>query len=529
MARLLVGTDGTENYAVSRDGSEIFVAGHDGFVREYSVGNGALLHKWLVGQSLGGIALSPDGTQIVATESVPVSTHQTSDWTSNVTVDAVYQLDVASGYVQTYDYTTTGDGYTFTDVAFAGNNTVVLAQNILPGWSGWAPIFTLNLDTVQFTAHGSFYSGLGSTPSLTSSASDNTVLVGQLGLSSADYFLLSDTGTVTASVGDYANGIMGYAQGIEAIGGSGASGRIAFASGGGLYLFNLHFGYITNLAEADPALGSATGLAFSADASILYVVNPTAGEIDAIALEDNMIIQRISLGGYTPKVMAESAELTVLPDGHTFLVSTTLGLVEVTSSGANIPTDHADKLIGTAGDDTIVGLLGGDHLFGQGGADKLYGDGGNDHVWGCGGNDILFGGAGKDALFGGEGNDILVGGAGKDTLTGGGGADAFVFSLSDSGAKRSNADVITDFSHTQHDLIDLSSIDSNVVRPGRQPFHFIGDAAFAGKGQQLGAELHYVHADGMTYVEGDLNGDGKADFTIALTGTIDLVASDFLL
>ncbi|WP_232280937.1 calcium-binding protein [Novosphingobium nitrogenifigens] len=530
MSRLLVGTNGYENFVVSPDSKDIFVAGNDGYVREYSSSTGSLLNKWLVGNNLGGIAISHDGTQLVITEQTPVSTSQSNMWTSNVTVDAVYQVDVASGYVQTYQYTATGSNYTFAGVSFTDDNTVILSENILPGWSGWAPLVKLDLNTVTFSAFGNFYSGLGSAPSLVQSATGTNILVGQLGLSSADYFLINSSGTTIANTTDYQNGVMGYANEIEAFVGSGSTGRIAIVTGGGLHLYDGAFHYIANLATSYPDLGYSAGITFNADGSILYAIDTKTNEIDGIALENGIIVQHIAIGGsYTFSTLKWGSELTLLNDGHTFLLSTTSGIVEVDAPTTNIPTDHADKLNGTAQDDVIAGLKGADIIHGWGGNDTIYGDGGADKLNGDNGNDILFGGAGTDELRGGSGNDILVGGTGKDVLYGGKGADSFYFVAGDTGKTRVTADVIADFNHAEHDIIDLSAIDTNVSRGGLQPFKFIGDAAFSASGQQIAGELHYVHADGMTYVEGDMNGDGKADLVIALKGTIDLVASDFLL
>jgi hypothetical protein len=42
-------------------------------------------------------------------------------------------------------------------------------------------------------------------------------------------------------------------------------------------------------------------------------------------------------------------------------------------------------------------------------------------------------------------------------------------------------------------------------------------------------QLHYAQAAGNTYVEGDTDGDGLADFVIALTGLHALAAGDFVL
>ena len=60
--------------------------------------------------------------------------------------------------------------------------------------------------------------------------------------------------------------------------------------------------------------------------------------------------------------------------------------------------------------------------------------------------------SGDETAIGGAGNDILYGSDGNDTLTGGGGADVFKFKAGDTGS-----DVISDFSITDGDKVDLSS------------------------------------------------------------------------
>ncbi|WP_395676476.1 hypothetical protein [Inquilinus sp.] len=136
----------------------------------------------------------------------------------------------------------------------------------------------------------------------------------------------------------------------------------------------------------------------------------------------------------------------------------------------------------------------------------------------------LAGGAGDDGLTGGAGADILRGDAGRDLLVGGGGADRFVFATGDTGLGGSG-DRIGDFSHAQGDRIDLSAIDANMAVVGDQAFTFIGAGAFTGVAGQLRA----VSGGGLTALHGDVNGDGVADFTVGLTGTIVLVAADMVL
>jgi Ca2+-binding RTX toxin-like protein len=75
----------------------------------------------------------------------------------------------------------------------------------------------------------------------------------------------------------------------------------------------------------------------------------------------------------------------------------------------------------------------------------------NNVIIGNAGGNGLEGGAGNDTIDGGAGNDYLTGGLGADRLTGGAGKDTFRFSQGD------GKDVITDFSKTDHDAIDISS------------------------------------------------------------------------
>jgi hypothetical protein len=42
-------------------------------------------------------------------------------------------------------------------------------------------------------------------------------------------------------------------------------------------------------------------------------------------------------------------------------------------------------------------------------------------------------------------------------------------------------------------------------------------------------ELHYTVVNGSAVVEGDINGDGKADFSIKLDNVTKLSAADFVI
>ena len=130
------------------------------------------------------------------------------------------------------------------------------------------------------------------------------------------------------------------------------------------------------------------------------------------------------------------------------------------------------------------------------------------------------GGSGNDFILGSAGNDSLNGKGGFDKLAGGAGADTFVFSAA-ANTPVGIADLITDFNQSQHDLIDLHLIDANSVVAGDQAFTFIGSGAFT----HVAGQLRYDNLS-TTHIYGDINGDGIADFEIALTGNFTLVTAD---
>jgi Ca2+-binding RTX toxin-like protein len=202
--------------------------------------------------------------------------------------------------------------------------------------------------------------------------------------------------------------------------------------------------------------------------------------------------------------------------------------------------DGNDYLDGRAGNDAVFGDRGRDSVHGGEGDDVLYGGKGNDSgtistpststpqgppnysdleagLFGGAGNDRLFGGNGKDALDGGDGSDLIVGGKGQDLLAGGTGNDTFRFKIKDS--KPGKTDTILDFDDS--DRIDLSHIDANHGRKGKQEFVFIGDDGFGKKAGEL------KYAGGK--VKADVDGDGRADFVIKIEGAPLLNGDHFLL
>ncbi len=175
-----------------------------------------------------------------------------------------------------------------------------------------------------------------------------------------------------------------------------------------------------------------------------------------------------------------------------------------------------------------LSLLGTNDLSGTGNDvnNTLNGNAGDNILSGLGGMDYLDGGAGRDTLNGGADADWLIGGAGRDQLSGGGGGDYFNFDEGHfDGMTTNTCDRILDFSQVEGDRIRLEDMDANTVLGGEQAFSFIGSAAFHG----VAGELRYFQSSGNTFVQGDLNGDGAADFMIRLDGVHTLTGNDFML
>lgn len=224
------------------------------------------------------------------------------------------------------------------------------------------------------------------------------------------------------------------------------------------------------------------------------------------------------------------------------LANTMLG-----NSGHNVLNGGAgnDILKGGAGNDRLIGGLGRDSLYGGAGNDTYYVDTtadkvietssagsdlvhaavgytltanvesltllGTGNIGGTGNGlaNVITGNSGNNALNGAAGNDILRGGTGADRLTGGLGNDTFIFqTLKDSTVAGTGRDTIYDFA--RGDRIDLRAIDAKAGTAANDAFTFIGSGDFS----RRAGELRFEKAASDLYVQGDVNGDGKADFSI---------------
>jgi hypothetical protein len=227
-----------------------------------------------------------------------------------------------------------------------------------------------------------------------------------------------------------------------------------------------------------------------------------------------------------------------------------------------------------AGDDQVFGGGQADVIYGDAGADRIFGDGGNDLINAGAGDDAVFGGAGDDLIVAevGDGSDVYFGddsdggtgvdtldmsavsanvtvnlgsgplsngtasssqtgsdtiwgienvntGSGNDTITasnavnvmnGGAGNDTFKFTSTTA----ANGDTIVTFE--PGDRIDLTGIDANIGTAGDQSFTLVSGAPTAAG--QLGVTFE-TRADGdFTVVQGNIDGNADAEFTIEIAG-----------
>jgi hypothetical protein len=150
------------------------------------------------------------------------------------------------------------------------------------------------------------------------------------------------------------------------------------------------------------------------------------------------------------------------------------------------------------------------------------------------GEDVYKGSAGRviGIINGDEGNDSFTGGLkidrfqgdeGRDMMRGGGRADQFIYTLlGDSTVAQGGRDLIVDFGKGA-DRIDLEALDAIQSTVDDDSFSFVGKNAFSAEE----GELRYFFLGKKTLIQGDVDGDGTADFAIELKGRLNLTETDF--
>jgi len=276
------------------------------------------------------------------------------------------------------------------------------------------------------------------------------------------------------------------------------------------------------LLQTSGSAADSPGMTITATSHDVTVSGNATGPITVAAnsvanLHDNTIIQqddRTVAGFYTPALvqqvhdLAGAAGATGGPANAEHLAVTTLAATKpYVATDADIANFHTTLL------DTSVGQ----RITPHGAVSQV--------LAGGRGDDVITGGNGNDTLDGGAGNDVLAGNGGNDVLFGRAGADVFNFDktyLQPTGG----IDTIADFSSAQGDKIKVHSMDANPMTTVDDDFKWIGAQAF----HHVVGELHYVvEGSNSLLVQGDINGDGIADFSIKVLGVTSLNSTDFFL
>lgn len=232
-------------------------------------------------------------------------------------------------------------------------------------------------------------------------------------------------------------------------------------------------------------------------------------------------------GGYVAAFAGGTVEVTFSGGGLAGAVAVTVAAgahnAKVDYIGGGEILSSASATLGSGAEHLT--LLGTRDIDGAGNAaaNTIRGTAGANVLSGLGGADTLIGNAGADRLDGGTGSDLLRGGTGADRLLGGADADVFDFNAVSETRRGGARDSIGDFERGS-DHIDLSGIDA---RSGGadNAFRWIGKNDFHGRA----GELHFVKKAGYVLVEGDVNGDGRADFQIKIDGLGAIGKGDFIL
>lgn len=224
--------------------------------------------------------------------------------------------------------------------------------------------------------------------------------------------------------------------------------------------------------------------------------------------------------------LAGSGVVVDLRDGYAYTKGTEYEETLVSIENA-VGSGAADHLYGSIGNNSLWGAGGRDFIDGDAGDDRLSGEAGGDAIYGAAGNDKLYGGNDNDSIYGNDDNDYIVGGAGNDRLSGGLGSETFLFDSAFS--RRTNIDVITDFTNngSQNDVFWLDDAIFAGLTMGE-----IGTAAF--KDRSLGRvdgsdRIIYYQESGELYFDRDGSGTAYGATKIAvLENHAQLTATDFL-
>ncbi|MDQ0463373.1 Ca2+-binding RTX toxin-like protein [Caulobacter ginsengisoli] len=150
---------------------------------------------------------------------------------------------------------------------------------------------------------------------------------------------------------------------------------------------------------------------------------------------------------------------------------------------------------------------------GNGLANRLTGNDGANALSGLAGVDTILGGGNADTITGGTGNDLMTGGSGADTFRV---LAESVYSSKAPAGRTLEIDFVYDLNKVEGDRLDLAAIDANTGTAADDAFHLVG--AFGKHAGEM--TLAYTTSTNITLLSLDVDGDGKADYRMKISGNV---------
>jgi Ca2+-binding RTX toxin-like protein len=358
---------------MSPDGVRLYVAGEDGKVRVYDVASRSLITTWDVGTRLAGIDVSPDGSFLIVAERQPNGAWGEDGVYRSTSI--VYKVSTQSGAVSTFSLAATGNSYNFYDVAVLADGSVLVSQEV---YSGWLPLWHLDLSTGGFTASEGTYTTRGR---LTRSADATHVLFTPGDISSAPIHLWESGAGLTHSYDSWFDPATGLNAGVQAI--SLAANRIVQFTAFGSYLYDGDLNFLGTLPLSGMIGSNVSAALFDPTGTYLYLLSDNDDLIYKLATADWSVVRTFDVGGNVGDgwIGGFGNRLQLSPDGRYFTVMTTSGVRLVENDGLDnifTGTDGPDVLNGGSGDDVVNGGYGDDTAYVTGGTTAA--DTGRDEV-----------------------------------------------------------------------------------------------------------------------------------------------------
>ncbi len=294
----------------------------------------------------------------------------------------------------------------------------------------------------------------------------------------------------------------------------------------------------------------------------------TAGNVDApMQLVGTELADGLIGGGNDDAILGLGGEDILVAGGGNDIVGGGGGNDQIVSGSGN------DIIFGNDGNDTLLGQSGDDFIEAGGGRDRIIAGDGDDTINAGADRDYVDAGAGDDTVYAelndgsdvinagdgvdtydlsiieaaievdlgngpfgrvessetgvdvisgfenvitGSGNDTITGNNAANVLVGGEGNDWFKFTS----IEQADGDYIADF--RPGDMINLTGIADNYDFGGTFDLLAEGTTSFSQAGQLIVRE-----DNGALLVEGNVDGDAEADFTIRVAGKSELNSDDF--